>query len=284
LDPLNLPDPDLTSLTANDSNAFPQMRKPIVGLTPIKTSKQLAPVSALLVASLLSGMAAAQQAVPQPPLEQPQQPAPPAPDELPPGQVPPPAEVPPPQYAPPPQFLPPPPAMAGVPVRFAASDGGDYVVSAAGALTGQCRVPCTLQLAPGLNTIRISGGMTITRTVSIPNAPSVVELKRGSPGIQTTGLVLVILGGLGAVYLATTDKNSDEFSTAESEVRLEIAILDVVLVIVGASMALGAARAGVDVRSDVSARASARGSAIRFGGIAAAPIRGGALLGAALQF
>jgi hypothetical protein len=126
--------------------------------------------------------------------------------------------------------------------------------------------------------------MTITRTVSIPNAPSVVELKRGSPGIQTTGLVLVILGGLGAVYLATTDKNADEFSTAESEVRLEIAIVDVVLVIVGAAMALGAARAGVDVRPDASWRASARGSAIRLGGIGAAPIRGGALLGATLQF
>ena len=174
--------------------------------------------------------------------------------------------------------------MAGVPVRFAASDGGDYIVSAAGALAGQCRVPCTLQLAPGLNTIRISGSMTMTANVSIPNAPSVVELKRGSPGIRTTGLVLFILGSLGGIYLAATDKDADELSTAESEVRLEIAILDVVLVIVGASMALGAARAGVDVRPDTSGRASARGGAIRFGGIAAAPIRGGALLGATLQF
>ena len=52
--------------------------------------------------------------------------------------------------------------------------------------------------------------------------------------------------------------------------RLEIAIVDVVLVIVGASMALGAARAGVDVRPDTSGPASARGGAIRFGGIAAA--------------
>ena len=157
-------------------------------------------------------------------------------------------------------------------------------MSAAGVLAGQCRVPCTLQLAPGLNTIRISGGMTMTRTVSIPNAPSVVELKRGSPGIQTTGLVLFIVGGLGGVYLAATDKDADELSTAESQVRLEIAIVDVVLIIVGASMALGAARASVDVRPDTSWRVSARGSAIRFGGIAAAPIRGGAVLGATLQF
>ena len=96
--------------------------------------------------------------------------------------------------------------------------------------------------------------------------------------------MLSIVGGLGAVYLAATDKDANERSTAESEVRLEIAIVDVVLVIVGASMALGAARAGVDVRPDTNPRPSARGSAIRFGGVAAAPIRGGALLGATLQF
>jgi hypothetical protein len=263
--------------------------KPIVGLTLIKTSKQLAPVSALLVASLLSGVAAAQQPVPQPlPEQQQQQPASPPAEAAPSGaapsgQVPPPAEIPPPQYPPPPQYAPP-PAMAGVPVRFAAPDGGEYIVSAAGALAGQCRVPCTLQLAPGLNTIRISGRMTVTRTVSIPNAPSVVELKRGSPGIQTTGLVLFILGSLGGIYLAATEGDADELSTAESQVRLEIAILDVVLVVVGASMALGAARASVDVRSDTSWRARERGSTIRFGGIVAAPIRGGALLGATLQF
>jgi len=258
------------------------MRKAIVGLTRIKTSKQLAPVSALLVASLLSGTAAAQQPAPQPPPEQPQQPAPPAADEPPPGQVPPPEFAPPPPpYAAPAPYAPPPP-VAGVPVRFAASDGGDYIVSATGALGGQCRVPCTLQLAPGLNTIRISGRMTLTRSVSIPNAPTVVELKRGSPGIQMTGLALFIVGSLGGVYLAATD--ADDLSTAASEVRLELAIVDVVLVIVGLSMALAAARGGVDVRPDITLRTSDRGGAIRFGGIAAAPIRGGALLGATLQF
>ena len=264
---------------------FLQGEKPTVGMTLIKTSKQLAPISALLVASLLSGMAAAQQPIPQPPPEQQQQPAPPPADDLPPGQVPPPAEVPPPQYAlPPPQYAPP-PAVAGVQVRFATSDGGDYTVSATGALAGQCRVPCTLQLAPGLNTIRISGSMTMTATVSIPNAPSVVELKRGSPGIRTAGLVMFILGSLGGIYLAATVKDADEQSTAEEQVRLELAIVDVVLVVVGASMALGAARAGVDVRPDTNLRASSgRGGAIRFGGIGAAPIRGGALLGATLQF
>jgi len=126
--------------------------------------------------------------------------------------------------------------------------------------------------------------MTMTAKVSIPNAPSVVEIKRGSPGIRTTGLVLFIVGSLGGIYLTATEKDADELSTAEAELRLEIALVDLVLVVVGASMALGAARAGVDVRPDTSWRTSERGSAIRFGGIAAAPIRGGALLGATLQF
>ena len=176
--------------------------------------------------------------------------------------------------------------MAGVPVRFAASDGGDYVVSATGALAGQCRVPCTLQLSPGLNTIRISGGLTMTANVSIPNAPSVVEIKRGSPGIRTTGLVLFIIGSLGGIYLTATDKDADELSTAESEVRLELAIVDVVLVVVGASMALGAARAGVDVRPDVQPERASASVAARSGSAESAPlpIRGGALLGATLQF
>jgi hypothetical protein len=264
-------------------------RKPTVGLTLMKTSKQLAPVSALLVASLLSGMAAAQQPGPQPPPEQQQQPAPPPANDAAPGPVPPPAEVPPPQHAPPVQDVPlpqyaPPPAMAGVPVRFAAPDSGDYIVSATGALGGQCRVPCTLWLSPGPNMIRISGSMTMTANVSIPNAASVVALKRGSPGIRTTGVVLFILGSLGGIYLAASGKDSDELSTAEAELRLEIAILDIVLVVVGASMALGAARPGVDVRPDTHTRASEGGRAIRLGGIAAAPIRGGALLSATLQF
>lgn len=269
---------------------IPRTLKPIVRSTLMKTSKQLAPVSALLVASLLSGMAAAQQPVPQPPPEQQQlQPAPPPADVPspwqvpPPAAVPPPAEIPPPPYAPPWQYAPP-PAMAGVPVRFAASDAGDYVVSATGTLVGQCRAPCTLLLAPGLNTIRISGSVTMTANVSVPNAPSVVEIKRGNPGLRTTGLVLFIIGSVGGIYLAVTDKDADEVSTAEAELRLELAIVDVVLVVVGAWMALGAARPGVDVRPETNQRASERGGAIRFGGIGAAPIRGGALLGATLQF
>jgi len=271
---------------------IPRTLKPIVRLTLMKTSKQLAPVSALVVASLLSGMAAAQQPVPQPPPEQQQpQPAPPPADVPPPEQVAPPAQAPRQQYAPPPPppYAPsweyaPPPAMAGVPVRFAASDGGDYVVSATGALVGQCRAPCTLQLAPGRNTIRISGGLTMTANVSIPNAPSVVEIKRGNPGLRTTGLVLFIIGSVGGIYLVATNKDADEVSPAEAELRVELAIVDVVLVVVGAWMALGAARAGVDVRPETTQRAGERGGAIRFGGIGAAPIRGGALLGATLQF
>lgn len=280
-------------------------------MTLIKTSHQLAPVSIALVISLVSGLAFGQQPPPAPPSpgeqQQPQQP-PAQPEQSPPGYpppaqdppaggYPPPAQYPPPnqyQYSPPNQYPPPgqyqqgapyaPPVapVAGVPVRFAAGDSGSYMVSVMGAVSGSCQVPCTMPVAPGLNTVRISGTLNMTSNVNIPNAPSVVTIRRGSPGIRTTGMVLFILGSIGGIYLTATQKDASEETTAEAELNLEIAIVDLVLVVVGAVMVLGAAKAGVEIHADSGYRASRSG--VRFAGVGAAPVHGGAMLGATLQF
>jgi hypothetical protein len=126
--------------------------------------------------------------------------------------------------------------------------------------------------------------MDASSNVTIPNAPAVVKISRGNTGIRATGGVLFILGGVGGIYLTATNKDASQESVGEAKARLEIAIVDLVLVAVGGGMALLAAKGGLEVQQDSSIRASAHGGGVRFAGIGAAPTRGGAVLGAALQF
>jgi hypothetical protein len=121
--------------------------------------------------------------------------------------------------------------------------------------------------------------------IEVPAAPSVVSIRRGSPGIRTAGIALFIAGSVAGIYLTVTERDVNGSSTSVTDTRVGLAIVDLALVVVGSVMALGADRPGVEIRTDASAPAAdRRRGALRLAGVGAAPVPGGALLGATLQF
>jgi hypothetical protein len=188
------------------------------------------------------------------------------------------------QYVPSPaQVAPPPSQIAGVPVRFAASDDGDYDVSVTGASSATCHAPCTLPLAPGSTKVTISGSMSLTTELVVPNEPSVVQISRGRPGVRTTGWVLFGVGTVGSAVLAATNQNASEMSTSELGQRLGLAVVSAALVVVGIGMVVATAQT-VCMKPDADQRASSTRGSLRFAGIGAAPTHGGALLSTTLRF
>jgi hypothetical protein len=177
------------------------------------------------------------------------------------------------------------PVIEAVPVRFTAGDGGSYTISVSGPVSGACRVPCTLPLAPGANTLWIAGSVDMVSALEVPAAPAVVSIRRGSPRIRAAGIALFIAGSVGGIYLTVTDRDASGMSTRGSDRRLGLAVVDLALVVVGSVMALGADRPGVEIAADASAPAAERRrGSFRLAGVGAAPVPGGALLGAALVF
>jgi hypothetical protein len=89
-------------------------------------------------------------------------------------------------------LAPPAPPTALVPLRFWTRSPGQYHVNVEGAAPGACQAPCTLRVAPGLNTVRISGDVTLAESVNVPTFASAVEIKPGdgdapAPVAQTAG-------------------------------------------------------------------------------------------------
>jgi hypothetical protein len=162
-------------------------------------------------------------------------------------------------------------------------DGGHYSVTVSGAVSGSCQVPCTLQLAPGLVTLRVEGDVSLTQNLTIPNAPSMLRIKRGSPGVRTFGITLFVLGSLGGIYLVATDKDAKDLSKEEAKTRFEIAVVDLALVLVGSVMAYSADRAGAELTSGTASREAPR-PRLRLAGAGVVPTHGGALFGASLAF
>jgi len=80
------------------------------------------------------------------------------------------------------------PVIEAVLVRFAADDGGSYTIAVSGPIPGACRVPCTLPLAPGANTIWIAGSVDMASALEVPATAAVVSIRRGSPRIRTAGI------------------------------------------------------------------------------------------------
>ena len=172
----------------------------------------------------------------------------------------------------------------GVPVQFRAPHGGTFSVTVNGAAGGSCRLPCTLQLPPGPASVRISGDMDMTKSLTIPDGPASVAITKGNSGLHGVGITLVTIGSIGGIFLMATDKSGEDISTAEAQGRLEIAVLDLALVGIGGLMMLSARASSVEVsRGSFSARPVPPGG-LRLAAVGAAPLADGGMVGVRFAF
>ncbi len=81
-----------------------------------------------------------------------------------------------------------------VPVRFSAAQGkGSFAIRAIDS-DQQCTLPCTLNLAPGRRTVKVSGDGEVTEEIVVPNTGGDYEVRRGISGQFYWGLGAGILG------------------------------------------------------------------------------------------
>ena len=100
--------------------------------------------------------------------------------------------------------IPPPPVVEGprtVPVRFFLPDsGGSFAVRSIDT-SEQCAVPCTLQLSPGFQRVRVDGDKSFTAKLVVPNSGGDFGLRyRNSRGLLYSGIGSAVVG----VALLTT--------------------------------------------------------------------------------
>jgi hypothetical protein len=127
-----------------------------------------------------------------------------------------------------------------------------------------------LNLRPGDVIVRVNGDADFERGVLIPSSEAAVQIKRGSMTVKVVGAVFFGIGGIGAIYLLATDKDTNTL-TAESTSREEardrfyIAIGAAIFTVTGVIMMLASGNNGAEVKPNSSYSASSGG--FRFRGL-----------------
>lgn len=124
-----------------------------------------------------------------------------------------------------------PPPAGTVPVSFEAPSGKQLHITANGAQAGECTTPCTMKLAPGSNSLTVTGDFSMVTSIDVPQNSARVEIKKRSTGLAVTGLVLVGISLIdGAIVTAN---NSSDMTAAQAKTNLELAIGGLVFAVVG---------------------------------------------------
>jgi hypothetical protein len=168
-----------------------------------------------------------------------------------------------------------PAGTATVPIHFRGSSGSRYRVDVSGAASGSCDLPCTLQLSPGLASVRVSGDVEFNENLDVPATEATVVVSRKKMGLFVTGVVLLGLGTINSVYLAATEKDSSQMSVGEAEQRLYVAIGALILVGTGAILILTSGSNSTSVERPRAGSSAKRQAGLRFGGAGFAPTPAG---------
>jgi hypothetical protein len=187
-------------------------------------------------------------------------------------------------------------------VQFTGDNGATVTIDGE-----SCTVPCRLVAVPGRHEVRVSGASYFERQVEFPAASSYVTVECWRPGRAALGAVGVAAGstvaGLGiwaaAAGIVGWDKDnpcnnsSSTFCSDTGYVFGRALQVGVGIVMAAAGLTVASVLGGVGLgrmgKDRVDLGAPERSSrekqpSLRLAGLAAAPVRGGALLGATFVF
>jgi hypothetical protein len=165
------------------------------------------------------------------------------------------------------------------PIRFVGPSGKQLRVAASGPVSGECEMPCTLQLMPGTTSIEVTGDFEFKASLDLPARAAQVEFDRRSRGMLITGAVLLGIATINTAYLTATG-NSETMSADEAATRFQMAIGGVVVAVVGLVLVLAS---GKD-KATVTETALLEGRGLAFRGFGVGPTQGGAAAAAVWSF
>lgn len=113
-----------------------------------------------------------------------------------------------------------------------------------------------LNLAPGRNSLSVTGDMVMVTSIDVPAHAARVELHKRSTGLAVTGVILLGIATIDEAIVGAN--NSSNMTAAQAKSNLELALGGLALAIVGAICYFSAGSDGADVHGASAALQSGR--------------------------